>query len=153
MLELPHTLVGITLAVKIGSPLIALPLSLASHFVVDLIPHWNPSLYTEMKKYGQPTKKSTLIIIFDVLLSLGFGFWIASRFLPDYTKVIIILLSAFLAVFPDVIEGFYFYLKVRSKWLIKLIEFQNNHQGRAGFVLGSLTQLATILLALYILLS
>jgi len=153
MLELPHTLVGITLAVKLGNPLIALPLSLISHFVVDLIPHWNPSLYTEMKKYGQPTKKTTLIIIFDVLLSLSFGFWIASRFLPDYTKTVIILLAAFLAVFPDVIEGFYFYLGVKSKWLIRLVEFQHNHQGKAGFFLGSLTQLITILLALYILLS
>ncbi len=153
MLELPHVLVGITLATKIGNPLIALPLSLASHFVVDLVPHWNPSLYTETKKYGQPSKKTTLIIIFDVLLSLSLGFWLASRFLPDYTKMAIILTGAFLAVLPDVIEGFYFYLKVRSKWLIELIEFQHNHQGKAGFFLGNLTQLITILLALYILLS
>ncbi len=153
MLELPHTLIGAAIGAKIGSPLLALPLSLASHFIVDLVPHWNPSLYTETKKYGRPSIRSTVIIVFDVILSLIFGFGIASLFLPDYTKAIVIILTAFLAVLPDVIEGFYFYLKVEWKWLIKLIEFQHSHQGKAGLVVGSLTQLVTILLVLHILLS
>ena len=49
MLLLPHTIVGATIAAKIGSPWLALPLAFLSHFAADLLPHWNPQITQEME--------------------------------------------------------------------------------------------------------
>jgi len=148
MLELPHAIIGATIASKIPNPLISLPLAFLSHFLVDLIPHWNPSLYTEMEKENKPSNASKKIIILDVILSLTAGFLIASFFLPDFKKAFFIILACFAAVFLDVIEGFYFFLGVKNKYLIKLIEFQHNHQGRAKKTPGLIIQTITILVCL-----
>jgi len=152
MLELPHTLVGAAIATKIPNPLIALPLALASHFVLDLIPHWNPSLYTETKKHGQPSRKSTQIVFWDSLLSLGSGFLIASLVLPDVNHFFIIVLACFLAVSPDLIEAPFFFFNYRPKFIKKIIFFQRRYQGRASKIPGLLIQLAVIILALIIVL-
>lgn len=150
MLELPHTVVGAAIGLKIPNPLISLPLAFASHFIFDLIPHWNPSLYQETKKYGYPSKRSTKIVILDTLLSLIAGFFLASQVWPDLNRAFFIILACFAAVFLDVIEGFYFFLRVRTKWLENLIEFQHRHQIRASKIPGLLIQGLTILLALLI---
>ena len=147
MLELPHTLVGAAIASRIPQPHIALPLAFISHFLFDLIPHWNPSLYQETKKYGRPTKKSTKIVIIDTSVSLLAGFLIASRFWPDWQRMVLIILACFAAVVPDVVEGFYFFLGIRSKFLINLIEFQHRHQGKAAKIPGLLIQAVVILIS------
>ena len=151
MLEFAHTAVGATIAAKIPNPLIAIPLAFLSHFLLDFIPHWNPSLYTETKKLGQPSRKSNIIVILDVIASLILGFFIASRFWPNWQRSTIILLACFVAVAPDVIEGFYFYLKVKTPFLEKLIAFQHAHQFNIRVIPGLLTQLITLAVCLYFL--
>jgi len=148
MLELPHTLIGAAIAVNIPNPLISLPLAFLSHFVLDLIPHWNPSLYTETKKYGRPKRSSAVLTVIDALLGLIAGLYIAFKVLPDLNQALVIVAACFVAVLPDVIEGPYFYLGFRSKILEKIILFQHNHQNRASLVPGTLTQLAAIIITL-----
>lgn len=153
MLELPHVAVGVTIASKIDNPAVALPLALASHFVFDYLPHWNPRLYTEFKKFGRPRRISTLIVAMDALAALFFGFWVAFLFLPDTTRFLVIIAASFLAVAPDAIEGFYFYLGSQNKFLKKLVRFQHDHQINASIIPGLLTQLAVVILCLYLILS
>jgi hypothetical protein len=152
MLELPHTLVGATIATKIPNPLISLPLAFFSHFLLDLLPHWNPSLYSETKKFGKPTPKSTLIVAIDTILSLGAGFFLAYQVLPNLTQAVVIILACFLAVVVDVIEGFYFFFGVRGKFLENLIEFQHRYQGKASLIPGLITQ-GIVILFTYLILS
>lgn len=153
MLELPHTIVGAAIATKIPNPWIALPLAFLSHFPLDLIPHWNPSLYTETEKYGKPTRKSTKLVAIDVALSLVTGFFIASRVMPNTKHAIVILLACFAAVVLDVIEGFYFFLGVRTKFLKDLINFQRSFQKKLPVAPGLLVQGLIILLSLYLIYS
>ena len=153
MLELPHTVVGGLIASKIPNPLISLPLALLSHFLTDLIPHWDPSLYSDFQKTGHASRKTTIWIIVDAVLSLGFGFFIASRALPDWKQAIIIVLGCFFAVAPDVIEGFYYFLGWRAKFLKNLIEFQHRLQVNVPFLPGVFTQVIVILLSLCMILS
>ena len=153
MLELPHTAVGAIIATKIPNPLISLPLAFLSHFLLDFIPHWNPSLYTETKKIGWPTRKSNLIVLIDVILSLILGFSIAFHFCSNVRCTIIILLACFMAVLPDVIEGPYFYLNLKTKLLEKLIKFQHEHQANARLIPGLLTQVAILAICFYLILS
>jgi len=149
MLELPHTIIGAAIATRIGNPALALPLALASHILLDLIPHWNPSLFTETSKNGRPSSKTTLLVVGDVILSLIAGGWLAFRFWPNIDRVIVVLLACFLAVSWDVIEGFYFFMGYRNRFLERLIGFQVKIQSRAPKLTGLLTQAIVILVGLY----
>lgn len=150
MLELPHTVIGAAIGTKIPNPLISIPLAFISHFLLDLIPHWNPSLYWETKKYGRPSKRSTIIVAIDTLVSLAVGLFIAGRAWPDFYRVLTIIFACFSAVVADVAEGFYFFLGIRPRFLEQWIEFQHEHQGRTPKIPGLLIQGLTITLALLI---
>ena len=147
VLETPHVVVGAAIATAIPNPIISIPLALASHFVLDKVPHWNPHLNTELKKYGKVTQKSTRIVIADVALSLILGFYIASLALPDTAHATTILLACFVSVLPDVIEVPYFFFNWRSEFIKKWIAFQKSIQVDTAPLPGLLSQVITILAA------
>ncbi len=144
MLETPHVAVGAAIASKIPNPLIAIPLSFASHFVLDAVPHWNPHIVTETKKYGMPTKKSIVIIVFDSTLALVFGSLIAYQALPNTGHAVTILAASFASVLPDLIEAPYFFLKTRVNLVRSWVDFHRSLQTHGNLFWGLLTQLATI---------
>jgi hypothetical protein len=149
MLETPHVFVGAAIAVAIPNPYIAIPLAFASHFILETIPHWNPHLNTETQKYGHPTKRSTIITTIDSSLALISGSIIAWQALPNTGHAALILACSFFAVLPDVMEGPYFFLKLRTTWIKKWIAFQKSLQSDTTAFWGLLTQtliiIATIL--------
>lgn len=145
MLETPHVVVGAAIATKIGNPLLAIPLAFVSHFLLEKVPHWNPHISTEKKKYGKVTRQSTIIIIVDVMLSLAMGSAIALQNLPDLALVTTVYLASFAAVLPDVIEAPYFFLNMKSKFLEKWAAFQKSLQVDAPIAPGLATQLITII--------
>src|SRR3989338_11425423 len=117
VLETPHVIVGAAIATKIINPALAIPLAFASHFVLEKIPHWNPHLNTEKKKYGKVTKNSTYLVAVDVVISLIIGFSLAFRVMPNTYHAVTILLACFVSVLPDVIEGPYFFFYFRNKYI------------------------------------
>lgn len=145
MLETPHVALGAAIATKIPNPFIAIPLAFASHFVLEKVPHWNPHINTETKKYGRITTKSTVIIIVDATIALGLGTFFAWRALPDTTHAIVILAASFASILPDLIEAPYFYLKVKSGFILKWLKFQKSIQVDTTPVWGLLSQALTIL--------
>jgi len=149
VLETPHVVVGAAIATRIANPLLSIPLAFGSHFLLDRIPHWNPHLNTEMKKYGKPTKKSSFIVAADVCTALFVGFFIASKAMPDMAHAATILAASFAAVLPDVMEGPYFFLGIKSKFIDKWIAFQKSIQADTGFVPGILTQVLTVAAAFW----
>lgn len=145
MLETPHVAVGIAIATKYGNPWIAIPLSLASHFVLDKIPHWNPHLFTETQKTGKPSKNSTIIGIADISLSLALGFFFAFRALPNTQLAILILACSFASVLSDVVKYPYFYFNLRQKWLVSWVKIERAMQVDTKTVLpGLITQALVI---------
>ncbi len=147
VLETPHVIVASAIAYKIGNPYLAIPLSFASHFVLETVPHWNPHILTELKKFGAVTQKSKLIIVVDVLLAFVSGFFIASTTLPDTSHFWTILFSGFFGVLPDLIEAPYFFLKWKNKFLEWWIKGQKALQSDAPPFTGILTQAVTIFAA------
>ena len=150
MLELPHTIVGATIAIKTGNPFLAFPLAFLSNFILDLLPHWNPHLYTELKRDGKVSLKTTRIVILDSTFALIIGSLLAFRFYPDLNMVILILMSCFLAVSADLIEAPFFFLGSKNKYLIKLINFQRGHQWNVSFWPGILSQVGLVLICLWL---
>lgn len=141
MIELPHTIVGAALAAKIGNPALALPLALGSHFVLDMLPHWDPHIRTEKITLGELQPRTKRVIAIDVVASLVVGILIATTVLPDIKHFIVVLLGAFLAVLPDVLEGPYFFFNQQNRFITGLLKFQHSLQFKAPFIPGVLTQI------------
>lgn len=153
MLELPHTIAGAVIATKLGNPLLAFPLAFLSNFILDLLPHWNPHLNTELAKYGKITRKTFLFCLLDVSLALSIGLFLAFRFWPDVTRVAIILSSCFLAVLADLAEAPYFFLGIKHKFIMKLIDFQRRIQFNVPLLPGLISQAIFLVIAFWLLLS
>lgn len=149
MLELPHAVVGAAIAAKVGNPALALPLALASHFVVDMLPHWNPHLNRELKEHGRVTTRTTTFVAIDVVSSLVAGFGIASTVLPNITHFWVVILGAFMAVLPDLVEAPYFFLRKEYVFVGRLIAFQKRIQNDAPPLIGLTTQAILVAVALW----
>ena len=67
-----HALIGASIAVKIINPAIGIPLAIASHFIADLIPHWDLSTNHRQKSPTRLKVEAT----FDVLLGFALVFLI-----------------------------------------------------------------------------
>jgi len=153
MLETPHVAVGVAIATKIPNPLLAIPLALMSHFILEKVPHWNPHLNSETEKYGKPTRQSTIITAIDSTLALVTGSYFAFRALPDIGHAATILAACFFSVLPDVVEAPYFFLNYRKKIIKRWILWQKSIQVDWPVLPGLLTQLAVVLAAIYFTLS
>ncbi len=144
MLETPHVAIGAVIASKIPNPFIAIPLAFASHFALEMVPHWNPHLVTETKKFGTPTKRSVIVIAVDVTLALVTGSAIAWQAMPNTGHALTILAASFASVLPDLIEAPYFFLKMRTKFLKDWLNFQKSLQVDTTPFWGLLTQVLTV---------
>ncbi len=140
MLESAHALTGAVIAYKIGNPLLALPLALLSHFLTDLLPHWNPEIYQEKKKRGSLSLKTTAFIVLDCLIGLFLGSFLAFKAL-ETKKAVLVLAGSLLAILPDLAEAPFYFLGIKNKYLNRLLKFQGNHQWKASFWPGMIFQL------------
>ncbi len=150
MLELAHALTGGVIAYKIGNPALSLPLALASHFAIDLLPHWNPHISTEKKKLGFLSRKTTFFILADCLVGLTFGLFLAFKTLPDTKRMFFVLMGCFLAILPDLIEAPFFFFNKKGKFLKIFIKFQGRLQFNVGFWPGMLFQAFYVSVLLYL---
>lgn len=148
MLETPHAIVGAAIAAKITNPLIGIPLAFGSHFILDMVPHWNPHINTELKN-GGIKRNSKLIIFSDVLVSLASGFAIANSVSNNYIYFTYIIAACFAAVLPDVVEAPYFFLGWKHSILGKWLKFQKHIQVDTTPFIGMAVQIVTILTALW----
>ncbi len=149
MLETPHVIIGAAIATKIPNPYISIPLALASHFILDKIPHWNPHFFTETQKLGKPSKSSTTIALVDEVSALLIGLFIASQFLPDYGHVITILLACLASVLPDQVKLPYFFLGVRNGLVDRWTKFERTLQVEVGPFWGITAQVITVLAGIF----
>lgn len=150
MLELAHALTGGVIAYKIGAPALSLPLALASHFVIDLLPHWNPHISDEKKKVGHIKNSTMLIVFLDSFLGLILGLLLASKRLPDTGGAILVIAGCFFGVLPDLAEAPYYFFGTKSKLIKSLIKFQSKHQNNVSILPGLIIQAIyiSVLLAL-----
>jgi len=150
VLETPHVIVGAAIGAKFAHPLISVPLAFGSHFLLDMVPHWNPHLNTETKKHGRPTNRSTLIVAADLLVAFGSVALITSSINPgDNIQLASILGGAAAGIAPDVVEGPYFFLNMKNKLVEKWIMFQKSIQTDTSLIPGIATQIITVLAAVW----
>jgi len=149
MLETPHVALGAAIAIKVGNPYLTIPLAIASHFLLERVPHWNPHLNTEMKKYGHLTNKTKLIIALDTTLALGLGIIVALKALPNSSLSILVIASSFASIVPDLLESPYFIFGIKNKYIQKWIALQKKIQIDTTPFWGILTQIIVLASTLY----
>ena len=140
MLSTPHLLVGAAIARSIPNPAISLPAAFASHFLLDMTPHWDGSP-------SAPYKKRVISgAAIDYTLGATIIFFISS----GYSNQNIILLGAFLATLPD-------FIALVSRHIRKIGKIQafkqynsyhNKIQVNVRFSRGLIISVATCLAAL-----
>jgi hypothetical protein len=92
-----HALSGATIGLLITQPVLALPLALASHFVLDAMPHFGLEFYKSENKRKLFHK---YLIVDAILLSLIIGFLL-------YSSVSwLVLTCLFLAGCPDFVQAY-----------------------------------------------
>ena len=149
VLETAHVVVGAAIATKIANPALAIPLAFASHFVLEKVPHWNPHLNMEKKKFGKITPRSTYIVIADVLTSALVILYFTSRVLPNTGHALTIFFASITSILPDVIEGPYYFWNMKSKFIERWIAFQKSIQADVNPLPGLVTQFLTIIAAFW----
>lgn len=94
------------IAAKFQNPAIALPLSLASHFVCDMIPHWDEGTHWKEK-----TRKTLFYeTVFDTALSIAASMLLYNVVFgrQDY---LFLLINVFLSQLPDYFTAPYLIFK------------------------------------------
>ena len=104
MLETPHSIVGGAVGAATGSPAGAFAAGIGSHFLGDVLPHWNPTF-----PFRSKALYTFVIADFVIAEALVVAFWFL---FPDRPEVAV---GAFAGTIPDIILGIRFTFKV--KWL------------------------------------
>ncbi|MEK7550756.1 MAG: hypothetical protein AAB535_03150 [Patescibacteria group bacterium] len=151
MLETPHVAVGIAIATKFPNPWVSIPLALASHFILDKVPHWNPHTYTETQRLGRPSQKTVTLTIIDIIFSLGLGFGAANSVLPNIPLALTIITCSLASVLPDVSKyPFFLFKKTRKGFYKKWVLFERSMQVETKSPFWGLLTQVFVILASYI---
>jgi len=145
MLVSPHITAGVALGAAIGNPFIVIPAAIASHFILDTVPHWQETLapYT-------PSKKTFIRIPIDIAIGL-FVVWLALLARPEHA--VGILLGAFFASGADLDVIVIAYPKLKRGLLHKYWQWHCAIQRETSSLWGIVPQIAVIgagLLTIYI---
>lgn len=152
MLSIAHAATGAVIATHLSAPL-AIPLILASHYVLDAIAHHDAG--TGLSS-GKKTRKTALILgIIDLVLA-------ATIVLLMYPPESITLASlanhlkhpavwgAFLGLLPDFLESPRNFLKYEPAWLKPINSFHNSFHHSIPSIIAGLAPQAILLTILWL---
>lgn len=119
MLSISHSLTGAFIATALPHPLVYVPLTLASHYLEDWIPHWDVG--TGLSNGSRSRRTAIILELFDLALAGGLIllFWYqASPMLLVHAMV-----GGFVGLVPDFLEAPRNFLKWEPKFLKPINNF------------------------------
>lgn len=131
-----HALIGASIAAKIGNPFIGIPLAIASHFIADLVPHWDAGTNHRKKTARRLKIEATADVLLGITVTVLF-FW--GRVEPVYLFAMVAA-----AQLPDWLEApsFMFGIKIPPfSWVDYL---GHKIQSRMQLPWGLVTQIVTV---------
>lgn len=149
MMATPHALVGALLATKLQNPAIGIPVAFFSHFLFDLVPHWDWGWHPgeTVSRILDPTKKRRIFIESTIDVMVGFILCYAlfgNRLDPVYLFAMIIAAQG-----PDWLTIPYWLFRKSFFPFNIVVAIQHHMQLHARLPWGVLNQaLAVVLLAL-----
>lgn len=103
-----HALIGTVIAAKIGNPLAAVPIAIASHFLADAIPHWDTGYHRRFKSKQKFLIESAI----DVFLGFVLSYALIRAFFPA-TNVSYAFLIVVMAQLPDWLTAPYLFFDIK----------------------------------------
>jgi len=151
MLLTPHTVAAIVIASLIKQPEFALPLAFASHFVLDLIPHWDPLVgRLKEKEFDRLRGKTLLFVLTDFFIALDLGLFFIWKALPDTVLATTIFFAAFLANLPDGLVAPRAFFGKKWNWLMAYARSHSRFQTKLSLPWGLLSQVAVVTIGLLV---
>ena len=138
-----HALIGASLAAKIANPYVGIPLAIFSHFVADLVPHWDAGTNHRDKT----SLRLKLEAVVDVLLGFALVFILFST--QTFQNPIYMFVMVISAQLPDWLAApdYMFNLKIPPfSWMEKI---GHETQTRLQLPWGLVTQVVTVGLLVY----
>ncbi len=136
MLTTPHSMAGAAIGALLPNPIVVIPLSIGSHFVLDSIPHWQETLAPYI-----PTKKTYIRIPIDIALAITLV-WLVAHWQPNHISTI--WLGATMANAPDLDVIMVLVPRLKQGLLKKYWDWHCKIQQETSSMWGVLTQLIVI---------
>ncbi|HKX24669.1 MAG TPA: hypothetical protein VJM46_05530 [Candidatus Saccharimonadales bacterium] len=140
MLVSPHVTAGAALGAVIGHPILVIPFAIASHFILDSVPHWQETLAPY-----QPTKKTFIRIPIDLAIGLAV-ILLAVQAQPQHA--IAIWVGALFASGADLDVLFIVYPKLKRGILHRYYTWHCAIQRETASLWGIVPQVAVIMVGL-----
>jgi len=137
-----HALVGGAIAAAIPNPALGFLLAVASHPILDIIPHWDEG-------WGWRDKPKVRLFA-ECIIDASVGF-LLTYFLFGSVPLPYLLLSIFGSILFDVMEAPYLLLGMKGKPWCWFYKMQSRIQGKVRLPWGILTQVATVALFIFVL--
>ena len=144
-----HALLGSLIAERFSSVLLIIALSLISHFLLDMLPHWDGHYNKKLFRITDKVifRKSTAVLqLTDLFLTL---ILIIILYFEFDSKLMI--LGALVSILPDLAKAGYFTKLRKRKAYIAYLKFHSKIQKDVSWKLGLLTQFIVLILLLKIL--
>jgi len=150
MIYLIHLFVGLVIGGYFHSIPLIIILAFASHFVIDMLPHWDgPYDKAHFEKTGKlkAHKLMYFIEITDFLIVIAILIYFADKTVFFDTKM---MLGAIFSILPDVLKVGYFTPLRKNKYFMKYLQFHSKIQNEVGWKKGIFYQL--VVLAVFLIL-
>ena len=123
MLSVSHALTGAVIAVKVSNPALAIPLILLSHYLEDMVPHWDvgTGLTKGVKSPTAAFRHELIDLVVTGLLLLAFYPTLVTN-LPYAAPI----WGAFFGLLPDFLEAPRNFWKWEPAWLAPLNRFHHS---------------------------
>ncbi len=142
MLTTPHTAAGAALGAALGDPLLVIPVAIASHFILDSVPHWQETLAPYI-----PTKKTYIRVPIDIALAIALTVW-SAHLQPMHIEAIWI--GAISANAPDIDSVIVIVPKLKQGIVKKYWDWHCKIQRETSSTWGVMAQLAIVALSIAI---
>lgn len=100
-----HSLFGAVVALAIKEPILVVPIALASHFALDVLPHFGMHTWEERQRHKKMFK-AYFVVEGAALLAVFSLFWLLSA-------PFLVYVGSFVAMSPDFIWGYRFLVTER----------------------------------------
>ena len=139
-----HAIIGTVIAAKIGNPALAIPLALASHYVVDAIPHWDTSYKRREKKKKDFFNQTVLDFGLGLVVS-----YVLIQVLFPMTNLPYAFFMIIMAQLPDWLVAPYLFLDWNFppfNWIYKLGKVFDLHLGPPWGVVNQFAIAAAVII-------
>ena len=154
MLSISHAVTGAFIAVKIGNPVLAIPLVLLSHYLEDAVPHWDAGtgLTKGVKTPRQAFQHEIVDLILAGLLVLAFYPSTLSILHSTFPSVhsLAPIWGAFFGLLPDFLEAPRNFLHSEPSWLKPINKFHGSFHHSIPRMIDGLAPQLLLLLTLWI---